>query len=60
LPVYIASNVSGGASTKAGIEWTGLFVGWVRIRSGSIVGPTIAHAVANIATCPSVAARTGA
>ncbi len=35
-----------------------LFTGWVRIRSGSIVGPWLAHAAANVAMCLSVAART--
>jgi len=35
-----------------------LFAGWVRIKSGSIVGPWIMHATANVATCLSVAFRT--
>lgn len=35
-----------------------LFVGWVRIRSGSIVGPWLVHASVNIATCLNVAVRT--
>ena len=35
-----------------------LFTGWARIRSGSIVGPWLAHAAANVAMCLSVAART--
>ena len=35
-----------------------LFAGWARIRSGSILGPWIMHAAANVATCLSVAART--
>ena len=34
-----------------------LFSGWVRIRSGSILGPWLAHAAANVATCLSVAVR---
>ncbi len=35
-----------------------LFVGWVRIKSGSIVGPWIIHASVNIAMGLSVAIRT--
>jgi len=35
-----------------------LVVGWVRIRSGSILGPWLIHAAANVTTCLSVAART--
>jgi membrane protease YdiL (CAAX protease family) len=35
-----------------------LFLGWVRIRSGSIVGPLLIHASANVAICLSVAVRT--
>jgi membrane protease YdiL (CAAX protease family) len=35
-----------------------LFVGWVRIKSGSILGPWLLHASANVAMCLSVAART--
>jgi membrane protease YdiL (CAAX protease family) len=35
-----------------------LFMGWVRIRSGSIVGSWLIHAFANIAICLSVAIRT--
>jgi membrane protease YdiL (CAAX protease family) len=34
-----------------------LFVGWARIRSGSILGPWLVHASLNIATGLSVAAR---
>ena len=37
-----------------------LFAGWVRIRSGSIIGPWLIHAAANVTMCLSVAARTGA
>ena len=36
-----------------------LFVGWLRIRSGSIIGPWLIHAAANVTVCLSVAARTG-
>ncbi len=36
-----------------------LFAGWLRIKSGSIVGPWIIHACANVTTCLSVAARSG-
>jgi membrane protease YdiL (CAAX protease family) len=36
----------------------GLFTGWVRIRSGSILGPWLVHAAANVTTCLSVAVRT--
>jgi membrane protease YdiL (CAAX protease family) len=36
-----------------------LFAGWLRIRSGSILGPWLIHAAANVAMCLSVAARTG-
>lgn len=36
-----------------------LFAGWVRIRSGSIVGPWLVHASANVTTCLGVTARTG-
>jgi membrane protease YdiL (CAAX protease family) len=36
-----------------------LFAGWVRIRSGSILGPWLIHASANVTMCLSVAARTG-
>lgn len=35
-----------------------LFMGWVRIKSGSILGPWLIHAALNVATCLSVAART--
>ena len=35
-----------------------LFLGWVRIRSGSIIGPWLIHASANVAICLSVAIRT--
>lgn len=35
-----------------------LFKGWVRIRSGSILGPWLIHAVANVGTCLYVAIRT--
>jgi membrane protease YdiL (CAAX protease family) len=35
-----------------------LFVGWVRIKSGSIIGGWAIHASANIAICLSVAVRT--
>lgn len=34
-----------------------LFVGWARIRSGSILGPWLAHACLNVATGLSVLAR---
>jgi hypothetical protein len=36
-----------------------LFAGWLRFRSGSIVGPWLVHATANVAVCQSVAARSG-
>ena len=36
-----------------------LFAGWLRIRSGSILGPWLIHASANVTMCLSVAARTG-
>jgi membrane protease YdiL (CAAX protease family) len=36
-----------------------LFAGWLRLRSGSIMGPWLLHATANVTTCLSVAARTG-
>lgn len=36
-----------------------LFAGWLRVRSGSIVGPWLIHATANVTMCLSVAARTG-
>ena len=35
-----------------------LFTGWVRIRSGSIYGPWLIHATANVTICLSVAGRT--
>jgi membrane protease YdiL (CAAX protease family) len=35
-----------------------LFLGWVRIESGSIIGPWLIHASVNVAICLSVAART--
>ena len=35
-----------------------LFCGWVRIKSGSIFGPWLLHASANVAMCLSVAIRT--
>lgn len=35
-----------------------LFVGWVRIKSGSIVGPWLVHAAINTTMCLSIAART--
>lgn len=37
---------------------TSLFLGWARFRSQSILGPWLAHAAANVATCLSVAVRT--
>ena len=36
-----------------------LFVGWVRIRSGSMVGPWLIHASVNVATALSVVIRSG-
>jgi hypothetical protein len=36
-----------------------VFAGWVRLRSGSIVGPWPVDAAANVTICLSVAARTG-
>jgi len=35
-----------------------LFAGWLRIRSGSILGPWLLHASVNVAMCLSVAVRT--
>ena len=35
-----------------------LVLGWVRIRSGSIIGPWLIHASVNVATCLSVAIPT--
>ena len=35
-----------------------LILGWLRIKSGSIVGPWIIHAAGNVAVCLSVAIRT--
>jgi membrane protease YdiL (CAAX protease family) len=35
-----------------------LFTGWVRLKSGSILGPWLNHAVANVTICLSVAGRT--
>ena len=35
-----------------------LFVGWVRIKSGSIIGVWVIHASVNVAICLSVAIRT--
>jgi membrane protease YdiL (CAAX protease family) len=37
-----------------------LFLGWVRIKSGSIIGPWLIHASGNVAMCLSVAMRTAA
>ena len=37
-----------------------LFLGWVRIKSGSIVGPWLIHAAVNVAMGLSVAIRTSA
>lgn len=37
-----------------------LFAGWARIRSGSIVGPWLLHAAANVVMCLSIAARSAA
>lgn len=37
-----------------------LFLGWVRIQSGSILGPWLIHAAANVAMCLIVAVRTRA
>lgn len=37
-----------------------LVLGWVRIKSGSIVGPWLVHASLNVAMCLSVAIRTAA
>jgi membrane protease YdiL (CAAX protease family) len=38
---------------------TSLVLGWLRIRSGSILGPWLIHAAANVTTALSVALRTG-
>ena len=35
-----------------------LLLGWIRIRSGSILGPWLVHASANVAMCLGVAIRT--
>lgn len=35
-----------------------LLNGWLRIKSGSIIGPWLIHAAANVATCLGVAVRT--
>jgi membrane protease YdiL (CAAX protease family) len=35
-----------------------LFVGWIRIRSGSILGPWLVHAALNVTTCLHVASGT--
>jgi membrane protease YdiL (CAAX protease family) len=35
-----------------------LFAGWLRIRSGSIAGPVLIHAAANITVCLFVAVQT--
>jgi membrane protease YdiL (CAAX protease family) len=37
-----------------------LLWGWVRIRSGSVIGPWLMHASVNVAMCLSVAIRTAA
>jgi membrane protease YdiL (CAAX protease family) len=37
-----------------------LFFGWVRIKSGSVIGPWLVHASGNVAMCLSVAVRTAA
>lgn len=37
-----------------------LFTGWLRIRSGSILGPWLLHATGNATACLLVAARTAA
>jgi membrane protease YdiL (CAAX protease family) len=37
-----------------------LLWGWVRIKSGSIIGSWLMHAAANVAICLSVAIRTAA
>jgi membrane protease YdiL (CAAX protease family) len=37
-----------------------LFLGWVRIKSGSIIGSWLIHASANVAMCLNVAIRTAA
>ena len=37
-----------------------LFLGWVRIKSGSIIGAWLIHASGNVAICLSVAIRTAA
>jgi membrane protease YdiL (CAAX protease family) len=37
-----------------------LFLGWLRIKSGSILGPWLIHATGNVTMCLSVAARTAA
>jgi membrane protease YdiL (CAAX protease family) len=36
----------------------GLVAGWLRIRSGSILGPWVIHAAANVTMCLDVAVRT--
>jgi membrane protease YdiL (CAAX protease family) len=37
-----------------------LFLGWLRIKSNSIIGPWLIHAAANVTTCLLVAAKTAA
>ena len=37
-----------------------LFLGWIRIRSGSIIGPWLVHAAANVTICLYVAVRSAA
>jgi membrane protease YdiL (CAAX protease family) len=37
-----------------------LVKGWIRIRSGSMLGPWLIHATMNVATCLMVAVRTAA
>jgi membrane protease YdiL (CAAX protease family) len=37
-----------------------LFWGWIRVRSGSIIGPWLMHSTANVTICLSVAMRTTA
>ncbi len=59
VPTYLSSDIMPEMWGILPVVFAGsLFLGWVRIKSGSISGPWLIHASANVAICLSVAIRT--
>lgn len=58
LPHFIVLFVMPEFWTALPLVFVGaLFVGWIRIKSGSILGPWLIHAALNVTVCLSVAMR---